>query len=103
MQPSCVRLSLGALCGRSAPFLERQAFLENNPNQQPVTPFNFMLRVVSVVINPNGETTVTFNATTTDVQPVSDGLVIRCRESVNLTHANATLRVTSELLFEGLQ
>ena len=78
-------------------------FLDNDPNQQPVTLGIFILRVVSVVANPNSETSVTSTATTSDIQPVSDGLVIRCWESANLTHANATLRVTSELLCEGLQ
>ena len=76
----------------------------NDPNQQPVTRGIFMLRVVSVVTDPNGGTSsVTSTATTSDIQPVrSDGLVIRCweTESVNLTHANAKLRVTSELLSE---
>ena len=72
----------------------------NDPNQQPVTRGIFMLRVVSVVTG--GTSSVTSTATTSDIQPISDGLVIQCweTESVNLTHANATLRVTSELLNE---
>ena len=34
-----------------------------------------------MVTDPNGETSVTSTAT---IQPVSDGLVIRCRKSANL-------------------
>ena len=62
-----------------------------------------MLRMVSVVTDSNGETSMTFTATSSDIQLVSDGLVIRYWESFNLTHANTTLSVTSELLCEGLQ
>ena len=77
-------------------------FLEKNDlNQQPKTLGIFMLRVVSVVTTPNGDTSVTSTATTSDIQPISDVFVIRCRETVNLTHANATLRVTGQLLGEG--
>ena len=56
-----------------------------------------------MVTDSNGETSVTSTATSSDIQLVSDGLVIRCQESVNLMHANTTLSVTSELLCEGLQ
>ena len=75
-------------------------FQENNP--KPALGI-FMLRVVSVVTDSNGETSVASTATSSDIQLVNDGLVIRCRESFNLTHANNTLSVTSELLCEGLQ
>ena len=59
-----------------------------------------MPRVVSVVTDSNDETSVTFTATSSDIQLVSDGLVIWYQESLR---ANTTMSVASELLCEGLQ
>ena len=68
-------------------------FLPNDPNIAPVTRGIFSVRVVSVV-----STVVTSTATTSDLQPISDGLVIRCRETVNLSQANATLSIAGTLV-----
>ena len=68
-------------------------FLPNDPNSAPVTRGIFSVRVVSVV-----STVVTSTATTSDLQPISDGLVIHCRETVNLSQANATLSIAGTLV-----
>lgn len=74
-------------------------FLDNDPNKPPLTLGIFSARVVSVVAT-NDSTVVTSTATTSNIQPISDGLMIHCLESINLTQANATLSIDGKFSIE---